>query len=114
MVGAKRRIRIADHGHITLPADLMHKHRLNPGDEVDVADTDQGVLITPPVGKELMHTEREATAFTRPSAEEIARRQAVFADLMASRQERDIRPLTSLELIRLARTEEGRADDPGT
>ncbi len=40
MVGARRRIRIADHGHIALPADLMREYHLKAGDEVAIEDTD--------------------------------------------------------------------------
>jgi hypothetical protein len=41
MVGARRRIRIADHGHIALPADLMREYHLKAGDEVAVELTDR-------------------------------------------------------------------------
>lgn len=114
MVGAKRRVRIADQGHIALPADLMRKHRMRAGDDVAVEDTGQGVLISRAVGEEPLATEHEAALFAKPSPAEIARRQALFAQVMAHLKERDVKPLTSTELIHLARTEEGSRDGPGS
>ncbi|HLZ21982.1 MAG TPA: AbrB/MazE/SpoVT family DNA-binding domain-containing protein [Ktedonobacterales bacterium] len=110
MAGVKRRVRIADQGQIALPANFLRKHRLKAGDEVALEETDQGVVIT---REEPMYTEHESLLFAKPSPTEIARRQVLFAQVMAHRQARDIRPLTSTDLVHLARTEEGSTDDPG-
>jgi hypothetical protein len=47
--------------------------------------------------------ERYKTLFTPPSAEEITRRKALVTRILAKRQERNITPLTSAELVRKAR-----------
>ena len=114
VVGAKRRTRITSHGGISLPEDLLRKHHLKAGDEVAVEDTDRGIVITPQVGEEPMSTEYDPLLFAKPSPAEIARRRALFAQVMARRQVRDIRPLTSTELIHLARTAEGSMEGPGS
>ncbi len=114
MGGRKRRVRIGDYGTIPLPADFMRKHNLRGGDEVAVEDTGSGVLITLRIQEEPMHTQHDAPLFAKPSPAEIARRQALFARVMARRQEREIAPLTSTDLIQLARAEEGSTDDRGT
>jgi len=46
---AKRRVRIQDQGYVPLPADLMRRHHLKPGDEVTLEETDHGVLVTPQI-----------------------------------------------------------------
>jgi AbrB family looped-hinge helix DNA binding protein len=107
-------VRIHDNGTLTLPAAVRRRHNLNAGDLVTVEETDRGVLITREAAEEPMSTEHEVALFAKPSPAEIARRQALFAQVMAHRQERDIKPLTTTELIHLARAEEGSTDDPGT
>lgn len=114
MAGAKRHIRIADQGHISLPVDMMREHHLRAGDGVSVEDTDRGILISREITEEPTTIEDEASPFAKPNAAEIARRQALFAQMMASRKARDIKPSTTAQLLHLARTEEGRTDDPGT
>jgi hypothetical protein len=44
-----------------------------------------------------------------PSAEELARRRAVFERIKAARQDRSIAPLTTADLVHQAREEEYRA-----
>lgn len=105
MLGARRRIRIADQGYISLPADLMHKHRLHAGDEVAVEDTDQGVLITREVGEEPMTTDHDARfTYTPPTPAELARRVAAVDRILATRATMpSIAPLTTADLVHLSR-----------
>jgi len=51
---------------------------------------------------------REPYVFHRPSDEEIARRQALFERILANRKDRNIAPLTTADLVHLAREEEDR------
>ena len=48
--------------------------------------------------------------FTPPSAEELARRQALVAKILANREKRGIAPLTSADLVRQVRDEAERSD----
>jgi bifunctional DNA-binding transcriptional regulator/antitoxin component of YhaV-PrlF toxin-antitoxin module len=103
MVGAKRRVRIGNRGHIPVPADMLGKHHLRIGDEVDVVDTDQGVVITSPTGEKPMSAERE-THVGKPDTEELARRRTVVARTLAHRQQvPSIAPLTAADLVHMAR-----------
>jgi hypothetical protein len=86
---------------------------LKKGDVVDVTTTASSVVLTPRDAENAMTTEQEATPFAKPGPEEIARRQALFAQVLARRQKRDIRPLTSVDLVHLGRAEEGSTDDLG-
>ena len=113
MAHAKRLVRLQAHGQLELPAEVRRKHNLKPGDLVAIEDTDLGVLLTPQAAEEPMTSEVEATLFAKPDPEEITRRQALFARVMARRHERAIRPLTSADLVHLARGEEETTDDPG-
>jgi bifunctional DNA-binding transcriptional regulator/antitoxin component of YhaV-PrlF toxin-antitoxin module len=113
MAALSRSVRISNRGHVALPKELLRKHHLKAGDEVTIEDTDRGLLITGNASKEPESIEPNSAWLARPSPEEIARRRAVFAEIMAHRKELDIKPLTSTELIRIARAEEGlRDDDP--
>ncbi|MHB8574836.1 MAG: hypothetical protein ACYDCQ_05835 [Dehalococcoidia bacterium] len=57
-----------------------------------------------------MTTEQEAAIFAKPSSMEIARRQALLIEVLARRGERDIRPLTTADLVHLARVVEGHGE----
>ena len=47
--------------------------------------------------------ERDQKLFMPPSLEQIARRKAVVARILARRQERNIAPMSSADLVRKAR-----------
>lgn len=108
MVEARRRVRIANHGQIPVPADLLRKHQLRDGDEVEVEDTDRGLLIVPQVGTDSKTRERapEPLIIPEPTAEQLAQRQALGARVLANRKRRQISPLTTADLVHMAREDE--------
>jgi excisionase family DNA binding protein len=61
--------------------------------------------VIQPVKEVKMDKEREAL-FAPPSQAELRRRQELVAQIMVNRQQRDIRPLSSAELVELARKED--------
>ena len=61
--------------------------------------------VIQPVKEVKMDKEREAL-FAPPSQAELRRRQELVAQIMVNRQQRDICPLSSAELVELARKED--------
>lgn len=43
--------KLGKRGQVTIPKDVRRRMGLEEGDEVEVVETDNGVLITPPVDK---------------------------------------------------------------
>lgn len=105
MAGVKRRVRVADQGYIALPAEFVRKHRLKAGDEVDVEETDQGVLITQAVGGEPMRTDQQPQfVYTPPTAAELAQRKTAVNRILALRAKTpSIAPLTTADLVHMSR-----------
>lgn len=58
-----------------------------------------------------MTGEQEEALLAKPSPEEIAQRQALAAEVLERRKLRDIRPLTSADLVHMAREESSWYDD---
>lgn len=52
-----------------------------------------------------MKREGERAVFAKPSPEEVTRRQQVFKDILALREQASIAPLTTAELVQRARQE---------
>jgi bifunctional DNA-binding transcriptional regulator/antitoxin component of YhaV-PrlF toxin-antitoxin module len=92
---------------MTLPASVRRRFNLHDGDVVSIEDTAGGVLLTPHGSADLVRSEALAALAVEPSPEETARRQALFAEVLERRNERDIRPLTSADLVHMAREEAG-------
>lgn len=98
----RRVVRIQQDGDVPLPARVRQRYHFEIGDVVALEDTDRGVLITPaPPGATL--TADEEALFAKPDPRKIARRQALAAEILANRSERDIRPLTAADLVHMAR-----------
>ena len=64
-----------------------------------------------PVAPKAEPMPKEPYTFVPPSAEEIARRQALLRTILANRQERKIAPLTSAGLVHIAREQEEKKYD---
>ncbi len=101
-------VRIQNKGRVTLPAAVRHKHNLKTGDIVAVEDTAQGVLITPQVLEESMNHESEVwpLVIPEPTSEQLARRQALGARVLANREHRVITPLTTADLVHMSREDD--------
>ncbi len=68
-------------------------------------------MVVRPVREEAM-IDKPQVEFTAPTAEELARRQALAAQIRQKRQERVIAPVRSWELVQQARAEEHPAYGP--
>lgn len=106
MPGVKRLVRIQDHGQVTLPAEVRHKHNLKIGDVVAVEDTGAGILITPQAAEDAVTSEHEPLNIPEPTAEQLARRKALVAQILENRKRRVITPLTTADLVHLSREDE--------
>jgi AbrB family looped-hinge helix DNA binding protein len=111
MTGAQRMVRIHGKGQLPLPAAVRRRLNLKTGDMVALEETATGVLLTPQITETTMAIEREHTLFTPPTPEELARRQALLVQVLKGRKERDIRPLTSADLVHLSREDATVYDD---
>ena len=111
MAGSQRLVRIHSRGQMTLPAAVRRKLNLKTGDLIALEETATGVLLTPQATETTMRMEDEQALFTPPTPEELARRQALFAQVIERRKERDIRPLTSADLVHLSREDTTAYDD---
>ncbi|HLZ71049.1 MAG TPA: AbrB/MazE/SpoVT family DNA-binding domain-containing protein [Dehalococcoidia bacterium] len=102
-MAARRLVRIQGEGNVPLPADLMRRHHLKPGDEVALEETDQGVLVTSQADGGTINAEH-VTALHRPGPDELARRKAAVERILLLRaQTPSIAPLTTADLVRMAR-----------
>jgi excisionase family DNA binding protein len=73
---------------------------------IRIRKQDLAAVIQPAKGSEVsMDKEREAL-FAPPSQEELARRQQVVAQILANREKRVISPLSSADLVDMARKED--------
>ncbi len=129
---ARRMVRVQQNGQVTLPAAVRRELNLKQGDLIAVEVTGNGILITPqtevsmvqPIEPGLsiadllekgitMHEEKDFI-IPIPKAEEVVRRAAVIDKIIAGRKERpSIAPLTTADLVRMSREEEGTSFDPG-
>lgn len=100
---ARRRVKIQDHGYVPLPADLMRRQQLKPGDEVALEETDRGVLMTPQAHDRSATSESEPVRH-RIEPDELARRWAAVERILSLRaQTPSIAPLTTADLVHMAR-----------
>lgn len=108
MAGARQSVRIGDGGTVTLPASLLRRHHLKDGDLVTVEDDERGVLITPEGTEPDDGREPEPQPLTipEPTAEQLARRRALVDKILVNRQRRVISPLTTADLVHLAREDD--------
>ncbi len=128
----RRLVRMQQKGQVTLPAAVRRELNLKQGDLIAVEVIEDGILITPQIPVSTVQykehdlsladllaqgtTMREKKAFVLPipSAEEVARRAAVIDEIMAGWKQRpSIAPLTTADLVHMARAEEGKSFDPG-
>ncbi len=81
----------------------MRRQQLRPGDEVMLEETDQGLLMISPTDRgpsEANHAPARAT----PGPDEIARRRAAVERILSLRaQTPSIAPLTTADLLHIAR-----------
>ena len=71
---------------------------------IRIKKQDLAAVIAP--AKEVKMDKERGALFAPPSQAELHRRQELVAQIMANRQQRDIRPLSSAELVELARKED--------
>ena len=87
--------------------EKLPAYRVGPR-TIRIRKQDMEGVITPARRKEVpMKSER--MPFTHPSAEELARRQALVETILERSQARSIAPMTTAELVRQARNEEVRS-----
>lgn len=94
-----------------IAAEKLPAYRVGPR-TIRIRKQDLQGVITPVRGKEAP-VKSERMPFTPPSAEELARRQALVATILAHREERSIAPMTTADLVREARKSEMHSYDPG-
>jgi bifunctional DNA-binding transcriptional regulator/antitoxin component of YhaV-PrlF toxin-antitoxin module len=108
MAGTRRSARIGEGGTLTLPAALLRRHHLKDGDFVSVEDDERAVLIVP----EDKHPEAtpevvpQPLTIPEPTPAQLARRRALVDRILANRQQRVISPLTTADLVHLAREDD--------
>ena len=76
--------------------------------KIRIKKEDLSSIITPARARGVT-VDREGTAFKPVPQEELARRQALVAQILKKSEERSISPLTTAELVRQARVKERRS-----
>ncbi|MBI4494622.1 MAG: helix-turn-helix domain-containing protein [Chloroflexi bacterium] len=92
-----------------IAAERLPAHRVGPR-AIRIKQEDLEAVLRPakPASREAP-TDRERAIFQPPSQEEIARRKALVAEILALRQQCVITPLATADLVRKSREQERRA-----
>jgi excisionase family DNA binding protein len=89
-----------------IEAEKLAAYRIGPR-RIRIREDDLEAAIRPARTTKATTPGLEGAATRPPSAEELARRQALVATIWQKRQERRIAPLTSADLVHQAREEAG-------
>ena len=90
-----------------IKAGILPAHRVGPR-AIRINKEDLDKVIRPANGQEVAMAD-EQLLFQAPTAQELARRQTLVAQILAKRKERVIAPLTTSDLVHKIRAEEERA-----
>lgn len=94
-----------------IEADKLPAYRVGPR-AIRIKKQDLAAVVQPARAKRAP-IDRERILFQPVSPEELARRQALVAQILEKRKERSIAPLTTADLVHKAREDEMRSYDSG-